>query len=275
MPSFRLPQLRVRRTTRRAGSVRPNSHQLAPARRRGRLTLPWRRLLLTATLLTVTAGLVYGAQLLLLGDTLRVRDVTVIGAEAADPFDIAAAAGVTGQSLLALDSDAAAARVASLPAVRSATVQRDWPRGIVIDVTEHQGWGYWQLGSERRVINVEGQASGSARPPPSDAPTIIEVGPTGAAGERINPDRDTVQLVDRLLSDGTFQRLRVTAAGFLFQRDRGLVVLIDGGPDAVFGDSHNYEFKVAAWGALLDRIEEQRLDVREIDLRFGRHVVMR
>ena len=34
-------------------------------------------------------------------------------------------------------------------------------------------------------------------------------------------------------------------------------------------------FKVAAWGALLDRIEEQRLEVREIDLRFGRHVVMR
>ena len=274
MPSLHLPQLRLRRATRQAGSVRPRS-QLAPARRRGPLTLRWRRLVLTATLLAVTAGLAYGTQLVLLGDTLRVQDVTVIGTEVADPFDIAAAAGVTGQSLLWLDSAAAAARIASLPAVRSATVQRDWPRGVVIDVTEHQGWGYWQLGSDRRVIDVEGQISERARPPDSDAPTIIELGPAVAAGERISPDRDAVQLVDRLLSDGTFNRLRVTEAGFLFQRDRGLVVLIDGGPDAVFGDSHNYEFKVAAWGALLDRIEEQRIEVQEIDLRFGRHVVMR
>ena len=274
MGSLRLPQLRLGRSTRRVGSALPRS-QPAPARRRGPMTLPWRRLVLTATLLAVTAGLAYGTQLVLLGDTLRVRDVTVIGAEVADPFEIAAAAGVTGQSLLTLDGDAAAARVASLPAVRSATVQRDWPRGVVIDVTEHQGWGYWQLGSDRRVIDVEGQISERARPPAADAPTIIEVGPAVAAGGRIGPDRDAVRLVDRLLSDGAFNRLRVTPAGFLFQRDRGLVVLIEGGPDAVFGDSHNYEFKVAAWGALLDRIEEQRIEVQEIDLRFGRHVVMR
>ena len=274
MYSLRLPQLRLRRSTRRAGSARPRSQPAAP-RRRGPLARFWRRLVLTATLLAVAAGLAYGAQLLLLGDTLRVRDITVIGAEVADPFAIAAAAGVTGHSLLTLGSDAAAARVASLPTVRSATVQHDWPRGVVIDVTEHQGWGYWQLGSERHVIDVEGQISGRARPPAADAPTIIEVGPAVAAGERISPDRDAVQLVDRLLSDGIFNRLRVAPAGFLFQRDRGLVLLIAGGPDAVFGDSHNYEFKVAAWGALLDRIEEQRLEVREIDLRFGRHVVMR
>ena len=99
--------------------------------------------------------------------------------------------------------------------------------------------------------------------------------PAVAPARGTNPARETVPLCDRLLGDGTFERLGVTAAGFLFQRDRGLGVLIDGGPDAVFGDSHNYEFKVAAWGALLDRIEEQRLEVREIDLRFGRHVVMR
>ena len=93
MANMRLPQLRLRRSTRGAGSVRPRDHQLAPARRQRPLTLPWRRLLLTATLLVVTAGLAYGAQPLLLGDTLRVRDVTVIGAEVADPFEIAAAAG--------------------------------------------------------------------------------------------------------------------------------------------------------------------------------------
>ena len=34
-------------------------------------------------------------------------------------------------------------------------------------------------------------------------------------------------------------------------------------------------FKVAAWGALLDRIEQEQLEVHEIDLRFGDQLVMR
>lgn len=273
MGSLHLPQLRLRRSTRRVGSALPRS-QPAPARRRGPMTLPWRRLVLTATLLAVTAGLAYGTQLVLLGDTLRVRDVTVIGAEVADPFEIAAAAGVTGQSLLTLDGDAAAARVASLPAVRSATVQRDWPRGVVIDVTEHQGWGYWQASGVRLVIDVEGNVHERARPPAADAPTIVEIGPSSESGV-MAPDPDTVLLIDRLLREHAFDRLRVTPSGFLFSRDRGLTVLIEGGPDAVLGDSSSYDFKVAAWGALLDRIEQEQLEVSEIDLRFGKHLVMR
>ena len=38
---------------------------------------------------------------------------------------------------------------------------------------------------------------------------------------------------------------------------------------------HDFDFKVATWGALLDEIEGSGLQPREIDLRFGRHVVMR
>ncbi len=65
------------------------------------------------------------------------------------------------------------------------------------------------------------------------------------------------------------------AESFVFRRDRGLTVVVEDGPDALFGDSHDYEFKVAAWGALLDRIEREHLDVAEIDMRFGRHLVLR
>ena len=262
----------------RAPARSPARFELGVARheqRRRGPRLPLRRIALVVLLLATLGGAGYGASRLLLGDALRARDVTVLGAQITDPFAVAAAAAVGGESLLTLDTAAAARRVAALPGVREANVHRDWPRGVIIDITEHQAWGYWQASGVRRIIDIDGQLMERARPPADDAPTIIEVGPPADADAGMTADPDTVRLVDRLLGDGAFDLLRVTPAGFVFRRDRGLTVLVEDGPHAVFGDSHNYEFKVAAWGALLDRIEEQRLEAREIDLRFGRHVVMR
>ena len=224
--------------------------------------------------LTSAAAIGLAAQWLFVDDTLRVRDVTVIGAQAADPLAIAAAAGVGGASLLTLDTAAAAERVGELAAVSSATVRLDWPRGVVIVVTEHRGWGYWQTGDERRVIDAAGRLVASARPPPEGAPTIIEIGPPGSGTAGV-PDRDTVQLIDRMLSELTFDGLQVEPVAFLFRRDRGLTIVVTSGPQVVFGNSHSFEFKVASWGALLDHIERERLEIRELDLRFGPRLAMR
>ena len=243
-----------------------------PRRELGR---PLRRIAVAALLIAVLGGGGYGASWLLLGDALRVREVTVVGAQITDPFAVASAASVRGESMLTLDTAAVGRRVAALPRVSAATVHRDWPRGLIIDITEHQGWGYWQTSGSRRVIDIDGQVLVQARPPAADAPTIIEVGPPPDSETGMAPDPDTVRLVARLFDEGAFDLLRVRPEAFVFRRDRGLTVLVEGGPHAVFGDSHNYEFKLTAWGALLDRIEAQRLQVREIDLRFGGRLVLR
>ncbi|HJM88867.1 MAG TPA: FtsQ-type POTRA domain-containing protein [Dehalococcoidia bacterium] len=232
---------------------------------------------MTLTLVAAAlAGSVYGGSELLRGDTLRVREVTVVGTQISDPHAVVAAAALGGESMLDLDTTTAIARITELPGVESADVQRAWPNGIVIDITEEQGWGYWQARGVRRLISADGRVLEHARAPTDDAPTIIESGPPPAAGEpALQPDRDTVQLVARLHSDGTFEHLRVTPTGFVFRHDRGLTILVEEGPHAVFGDSHNYEFKIAAWGSLLDRIDQQRLEANEVDLRFGGNLVLR
>lgn len=243
---------------------------------RRRLHVPLLRIAVTTAVLAILGGVTYGSASLLTGETLRVRDVTVVGAQITDPHVIARASGLGGESLLTLNATAAAARVAAIEGIREATVHRDWPNAVIIDVIEDQAWGYWQNGDVRRLISADGRVLGLSRPPAEGAPTIIEVGPpANADAPPLEPDRDTVQLVARLIGDDTFKQLRVTPAGFIFRRDRGLTVLVAEGPHAVFGDSHNYEFKVAAWGALLDRIDEQRLEANEIDLRFGASLVLR
>jgi hypothetical protein len=94
--------------TRRA--VRPLRLQAAPRRftvgpaerKRPRREIPWRRIGLGVSSLVIAGGVVYGMAWLLLGDTLRVRDIYINGTEVADPQQVASAAGLAGQPLLPL-----------------------------------------------------------------------------------------------------------------------------------------------------------------------------
>ncbi len=283
MPSLRLPQLRQpsRRRGTRAAVRRPGQYQLGRAaqprpRRRLLPGLPWGRLALTALLLAIAGGLGYGGFWLVDGPALRVRQVTIEGAEVSDPLAIADSADIDHRSLLTLDTSEVANRITEgVPAVKSATVSREWPRGIRISVSEHVGWGYWQSGGRRVVIDAEGLVIPAGRPPAAGATTIFEIGETRGLEPWDYAEPDTITAVRQLIEDARSQRLGVVIQRFEFHADRGLVVRVTDGPDAIFGDWRNYGFKIAAWGALLNRIEREPLDATEIDLRFGGQLVVR
>ena len=263
--------------------------QRAESRRAHPIEVPWRRIGLIAAILVAGSGVVYGATWLLTGDSLRVRNIAVEGIQVTPPEVVAQAAQLGGESMLLVDTAAAATAIGALPAVKAAAVTRVWPQTIHIDVIEHQGWGYWQAGPARAVIDLDGRVLRRSRPPAPDAPTIAELSAPRDGAGIVQPDPDTVRLIDRLEHDGIFARLNVKPTGFVFQRDRGLTVIVANGPAAIFGDSSNYDFKVKTWAALLR--EPQALAsafppkdeangtgkrvISEIDLRFGRNVVLR
>lgn len=263
--SHRPPRRREQRFTLGTGQ-RPQPPQLPP--------LPWQKIGRIAAAVGVVGAVILGAWWLWSGSALRVSTVIVVGTEVVDANAVVAAAAVQGEPIITLDADDVAARIEALPGVRAAAVERDIPRSVVIQVMEEQGWGYWEAAGIRSVIDAEGNVLETARPPIENAPIIYESGgqplqPGGAA------DRDTVTLVTRLLSDGTFQRMNILPTQFEFDRARGLTIRIADGPSAVFGDSHDYEFKVAAWAALLERINTEQIAAAEVDLRFGRELVVR
>lgn len=237
--------------------------------------VPWGRWFRGVAALTVLGALAYGGAWLYLGDSLRVQQVAITGVEVVDPHAVVAAAALDHDSLVRADIEGATARIAALPGVASVTVERDWPQGISIVIEEQQGWGYWQAAGRRVMVNETGEPMAVARPPAADAPTIIDIAAPADLANGVDVDSDTVQLVARLLEDGTFDELNVQPSGFVFRRDRGLTVIVDDAPDVVFGDSTNYAFKVSTWSASLDQLPAEALLVAELDLRFGPNVVLR
>src|SRR5690606_13860248 len=115
----------------------------------------------------------------------------------------------------------------------------------------HQAWGFWQTAGRVQVIDAGGNVLRAARPAPDGAPTIIDLASPSDLEAGKGADADTVRLVTRLIEDRVFEEAGLRPTAWVFQRDRGLTVIAQDGPDAVFGDSSNYEFKVEAFEQVL------------------------
>lgn len=96
------------------------------------------RLLVTAV---AGAAVLAGASLWIVYGTgaFAVESVVVRGASFTDHEQVTKAAGVAeGSAIAAVDTDEVARRVAKVPSVRTATVSRDWPHGIVVTISERK-----------------------------------------------------------------------------------------------------------------------------------------
>lgn len=239
----------------------------------------WKRAAISAGLIGFAILFGFFAYWVLYGSLFRVTDVRVSELQAVDPLAVSAAAAVTGKTLFTVDRGKVEAAVAAVPGVRSVQVRREWPNAVAIDIEEAQGWGFWEVVGQRVVVDEHGTVIERGRVPASQALVIYEDAPPAnagtGAGPNVAPNPETVQLVRRLIDEGSFSVLRVVPTGFTYNRERGLTVHLAQGPRVIFGDAHDFDFKVATWGALLDKVESQRLAVSEIDLRYGKHVVMR
>ena len=87
----------------------------------------------------VVSLLVCGAALAALSPLASVLDVEVSGAERTGPAAVRAASGLDLRPpLIRIDPDQVRSRVEDLPWVRRATVERRWPRTVVVTVEERQ-----------------------------------------------------------------------------------------------------------------------------------------
>jgi cell division protein FtsQ len=246
------------------------SRTLEPAARRpkgGRGLRRARRLAFLALL----AALAAGGWWLLQSPLLRIQEVTVEGTRLLDPEGVAAAADLRGASILFPDTGGARRRIESEPMVKSVTFERAWPRGMRIIVQERRPWGFWEARGQRHVIDEDGVVLERVLPD-EGAPVIRHLDATHnlEAGDRVDPD--AVALA-RQLVEAAPQRLGLAVAAVEYRDRDGLTAVFasgeEGGLRVTFGDGRDFDYKMAALKALLERTQQQGVEVRTVDLRFG------
>lgn len=114
----------------------------------------WKPILAAVVVLALVAT---GVWLAYFSKYLAVGDVTVVGASFVKEEQVLKAARVeNGRPLARVDLDAARRRIEALAPVASATVAREWPRTIAIDITERTAVAVVDLGGQVRGLDESG-----------------------------------------------------------------------------------------------------------------------
>jgi hypothetical protein len=203
---------------------------------------------------------------------LTVREPAVTGASQLTPEQVREAAGIDGDSVFALDLDAARVRVAALPKVRSVEIEKRGWTGVTIHIEERTPWGSWQMDGVNVAIDIDGYVLDGVAP--EGSPVILEVEPQRVLnpGDRLDPG--AIVLADKLVreADTAFGR---RVLGLVYRQYAGLTAVlsapdIEGKPMWVtFGDSRDYDYKIASLYVLMEQAEERNLALSAVDLRFG------
>jgi cell division protein FtsQ len=194
---------------------------------------------------------------------LNLQTVEVHGRGETKQADVLGALrAVRGEPLLGLDIDAMRERLAALPWIMSAEIERRYPDRLLVTVKEAEPMALWQRNQKLYLVSRAGK--------------VIETADLGRYSKLLvivgesAPDR-AEGLFDLLAQQPDLKK-RVTAAVFVGKRRWNL--RFDNGIDVKLPE----ENPEAAWSRLADLQKQYRLldkDVRIIDLRLPDQVVVR
>ena len=252
------------------------ARRIAVRRQAGRRRLKRLLVLVAVALVALTSVTV------LRSPVLDVDLVRVTGTELTPAASIEEVAGINiGAPLLLVDLEGVEERVESLPWVADATVRRDLPSEVVVDIEERVPAAVVALGRTQLLVDDHGRVlerGDPAKYPPAVPrnPAFIPVvaPPNGAA--RAPGDLAPGALVDGKLLPAVSlaQRLRENPAGAVtsIRMRPSLRLSLAGGGHAELGDATELDAKVEAFRTVVARVD--LTCARRLDLRVPTHPVL-
>ena len=207
-----------------------------------RIAVPWG--LVAATLATIG----FLGWLIFASPVLGVRDVRVEGLSFLDEAQVREVAGVlNGTPLTRVDVDGVSQRIASLPAVASVEVSRDWPSTLRIAVVERVPIGGIKRGNAFHLFDHQAVIFRTADSLPADV-VMVEC-------EADNLVKGAVMVIQALTTQLRSELVRLTIDG-----PAGITLVLKKDRMVTWGDAQNSELKAKVATALLKQ-KGARIDV--------------
>ena len=229
-----------------------------------------RRRLKRLVVLVAVAAVALATVIVLRSPVLDVDDVAIDGARYTDAKTIEEATGIgVGAPLLLADVDGAEEALEALPFVEDATVTRDLPSHVVVEIDERVPAARIAMGSDQVLVDGRGRvlAAGDPSAYPERVPRQPAFIPVIASADGPAPAPGST--VDRSLLDaiGLASRLRENPAGAVtaIRLEPTLRLELAGGGHADLGDVTELDAKVEAFRTAFARIDltcASRLDLR-------------
>lgn len=195
---------------------------------------------------------------------LDVDRVTVSGSVHTPQRALIAASGVrTSLAMADIDEESAARRLARLPWVASATVRRQWPSSITIEVLERVPVAAVELGGDRwalvdesaRVLELVGERS-------TEVVTILGLTAVGPAGSVLADPGPAMLAVAREVPAALRDRLAGVATATT--PDGGVELVLEGGARLRVGTPERLTEKFRAALTVLSRVNTSGMEILDV-----------
>jgi cell division protein FtsQ len=142
--------------------------------------LAWRYLLVLVLVLAIVGGGIYAVWF---SSWLAVEKIDVSGAQTVDVNDIRGRSGIDdGQPLVRVDLAAAERRIGALAVIKSVSVTRQWPHGVLISIEERVAVAVVDIGGQLRGMDADGVVFRDYKKAPPGLPRVeTSIGTTSAA----------------------------------------------------------------------------------------------
>jgi cell division protein FtsQ len=211
--------------------------------------LAWRYLLVIAVVLALVGGGIYAVWF---SKWLAVEEIEVSGAQTVEPSAIRARSGIDeGEPLVRVDLATAERRIGALAVVRSVTVTRQWPNGVLISIDEREAIAVVEIGGRLRGMDADGVVFRDYNKAPPDLPRVeTSIGTTSAAL------REAAKVIAALPQELSLlvDHVQVTTV------DQISLVLKDG-RTVMWGSAEESETKAEVLAVLLATVQAQTYDV--------------
>ncbi len=224
------------------GPATRRSRRAFARRQWARRWVTWKYVLAAFVLVGLVAGAIW---LFLFSSVLAVKQVDVQGADdLLRPEQVRAVSGIeAGEPLARVDLDAVLARVQALAEVRTATVSRQWPDTLVIEVEERVAIAVVDIGGQLRGLDADGVVFDAFKQAPDDLPRVQTT--LGAGREAL---QEAASVVSALPDDLATRVDHVEVASV----DQISLVLRDD-RRVLWGSAEESELKAEVLAALLER----------------------
>jgi cell division protein FtsQ len=211
--------------------------------------LAWRYLLVLVLVLAIVGGGIYAVWF---SKWLAVESIDVSGAETVSDSDIRARSGIDeGEPLVRLDLAAAERRIGALAVVRSVSVTRQWPHGVLISIQERVAIAVVEIGERLRGMDADGVVFRDYKKAPPGLPRVeTPIGTTSAAL------KEAAKVIAALPQELSLLVDHVQVASV----DQISLVLKDG-RTVVWGSSDQSDTKATVLATLLASVQAQVYDV--------------
>lgn len=215
------------------------------------------------------------------------NSIPVAGAEVIPPQEIVAASGLAGIHVFGADPEEAAARVAALPGVISATVSLEWPNQALIQIQEDTPVAVWRQNGQSFWISQEGvlfparastpgllviEAEAEApliAPPPKPTPEVaLEAAGAETEAAATAPAAGGLPFVPADVLQGALQlrQLRPNIEALYYRPSGGLSYQDGRGWRAYFGVGDDMAQKLVVYETLVERLQAANLRLEYVSV---------